>query len=161
MNDEREIRRERRGFTILELLIVVSMIGILAAMSMSRSSRIMTGWRVNRAAQAMSEELQQAFAIVGRNRKPMIISFDTANMIMYIRDRGDTVYRQRAFGVNTEYKIRGMDMDLTTLRLEVYPPGLAADSLSIVIARTGTQRRIRMLRGGLVQICPHGIKTRC
>jgi hypothetical protein len=37
--------------------------------------------------------------------------------------------------------------------LEVYPPGLAADSMKIEISRQGKYRRIRMLRGGLVQIC--------
>jgi len=166
MTMHRDTARTRRGFTTLELLIVIVMVGILATFSLGRTSRILASWRVNRAAQAMSEELQKGFALVGRNRKPVIIRFNKARMVMSIRARTDTVYTQRSFGKESEYSLDSTDVRLVKgdsskaglMDLEIFPPGLAADSLSIVIRKPGAYRRIRMLRGGLVQICTDATK---
>jgi prepilin-type N-terminal cleavage/methylation domain-containing protein len=143
----------RRGFTILELIIVLSMMAILASVSLGRTSRMITGWRVTRAAQAYGEELQSAFAIVGRNRKPVTVTFDTAQMEVRLADRAGVIYRRRNFGSSSSYRLDSKDLKLSRLSVEIYPPGLAADSLVVEISRTGSTRRVRMLRGGLVQIC--------
>lgn len=162
----------RRGFTILELLIVVTMIGALAAISLGKTGQIMTGWRITRAAQAMSEEMQVAFALVGRNRKPVVIEFKTDSMNLVIRSRPDvsgntTIFRRRNFGRDSEYHLKATDLTFSkpvtsnTVSLEVYPPGLAADSLSVTIARQNSVKRVRLLRGGLVQICTTGDASVC
>lgn len=144
--------RIRRGFTLLELVVVMGVIGILAMMSMGKASRMVTGWRVTRAAQVMDQELQTAFALVGRNRKPLTITFDLSKMEIRLSDRAGTIYRRRNFGITSAYKLKSSDITLSRSSLEVYPPGLAADSLSITITKPGVKKRVRMLRGGLVQI---------
>ena len=146
-------RALRRGFSLLELLIVIVIVGLIAAISMGRISTMMTGWRVSRAAQAYSEELQSAFALVGRNRKPLTITLDVTNMELRISDRNNVVYRRRNIGPTSAYKLTAADVSASRLSVEIYPPGLAADSMSVVIKRNGSFRRIRMLRGGLVQVC--------
>lgn len=177
MTDHRATASTRRGFTILELLVVVVMMGILATMSVGKTASIMTNWRVNRAAQAYSEELQLAFALVGRNRKPVIIEFRKDSMNLTIRSRPDaagntTVFRRRNFGPSSEYKLDSANITLTPAPLssapyssvlEVYPPGLAADSLSVMIKynRFEVTKRVRMLRGGLVQICSSKDASKC
>lgn len=143
----------RHGFTMLELLIVISMIGLISIMSIGRTASMMTGWRVSRAAQAYGEEIQSAFALVGRNRKPMTISFSTATMEMQIVDRAGVIYRRRRFGSDSPYLLQAGDISASRLSVEVFPPGLAADSMSFTISRNGKFRRVRMLRGGLVQVC--------
>lgn len=158
------IARTRRGFTILELMLVVTMMAILAGLSLGKTSRILTGWRITRASQAISEELQQGFALVGRNRRPVILEFKPDSMTLYIKGRTGTIYRRRFIGSTSAYKLSASDVAFSRSTLEIYPPGLAADSLSIVIgsaSTTGTARRIRMLRGGLVQICSTGSTTTC
>lgn len=137
---------------MLELLVVMGIMGVLAMMSIGKTSRMITGWRVTRAAQAMKQELGTAFALVGRNRKPLTITFDRTKMELRLSDRAGTIYRKRAFGPYSEYKLNASDLTLSRSTLEIYPPGLAADSLSITITRPGTTKRVRMLRGGLVQI---------
>lgn len=144
---------QRRGFTLLELLVVITLIGVISLMAFGRTSSIMTQWRVTRASQAFGEELQSAFAIVGRNRKPITITLDKSNMELRMSDRAGVVYRRRNFGPTSAYKLDPEDIWTSHLTLEVYPPGLAADSLSVTISRQGKFRRIRLLRGGLVQIC--------
>jgi hypothetical protein len=154
---------------------VITMIGILATMSLGRSTKILTGWRLTRAAQAFAAELQQGFAIVGRSRKPVVFEFRADSMNLTIKSRPDaitgkpTVYRRRNFGPGSEFKLSSGDFvfnnntntNATSVTLEVYPPGLAADSLSVVISRAGQGRRLRLLRGGLAQVCTSLNSTTC
>jgi prepilin-type N-terminal cleavage/methylation domain-containing protein len=151
----------RRGFTMLEMTLVLTMIALIAMLSLGRLSQMVTGWRVARASQAFGEELQSAFALVGRNRKPLTIAYDTARMELRLVDRAGVVYRRQSFGPLSEYQLTARDVAFSRASLEVYPPGLAADSLSFSITRPGASRRVRMLRGGLVQICGSGATSRC
>lgn len=158
--------RNRRGFTMIELLIVMSMIGIVVTMSMGRTSRMIDGWRVNSASQAIQNDLQSAFALVGRNRKPLVLSIDTAKMQLRLMSRsGADTFRLRALGASSTYKLAASNLKVypatIPTTLEIYPPGLASDSLSIIISKGGASRRVRMLRGGLVQICKTGVNTTC
>jgi hypothetical protein len=110
---------------------------------------------------------------VGRNRKPVIMEFRTDSMNLTIRSRPDvggnvTVFRRRHFGKDSEYKLSAADLTFSTptsllpsASLEVYPPGLAADSLSVIIRKYGATRRVRLLRGGLTQICSTGDNNKC
>ena len=122
-------------------------------MSSGQTSHMMTQWRVSRAAQAYGEELQSAFALVGRNRKPMMIVLDRSTMEIRMHDRAGVVYRRRGLGPESPYKLDAADFTTSRDSVEVYPPGLAADSMTVTISRNGKLRRVRMLRGGLVQIC--------
>lgn len=158
--------RTRRGFTLIELLIVIAMIGVMVTLSTGRTSRMITSWRVNRAAEAIGGELQAAFALVGRNRKPLILQIDKTKMQLRLVSRAGTdTFRLRALGPTSEYRLQSADLTVypatTPTTLEIYPPGLASDSLSIIISRNGAARRIRMLRGGLVQICRTGDPKKC
>jgi len=138
---------------MIELLLVLSMMSLVGIMAFPRVSSMMTNWRVARAAQAMAEELQTAFAIVGRSRKPITITINKARMELVLSDRNNIVYRRRNFGNTSEYKLDSANVQAPKLLIEVFPPGLSADSMSIEILRQGKYRRVRMLRGGLVQVC--------
>lgn len=151
----------RAGFSLLELMAVIVMIGLLAAVSTGRTSKMISSWRVTRAAQAMAEELQTGFALVGRNRKPLMITLDSVKMELRMSDRAGVVYRRRNFGKDSEYRLTSRDIRVSRLTLEVYPPGLAADSLSVSIFKNGKGKRVRMLRGGLTQICNSEASVRC
>jgi prepilin-type N-terminal cleavage/methylation domain-containing protein len=166
MIERRRTTSARRGFTLLELLIVVVMMGALATIAVGKGATIMTGWRVKRAAQALSAEYQLGFALVGRNRKPVIIEYRADSMNVTIRSLPDvngvtTIFHRRNFGMDSEYKLVSTDIAFSTNSLQIFPPGLAADSLSVVIQKLGTARRVRLLRGGLVQICTTGDKAIC
>ena len=150
----------RHGFTMIELLVTITMIGVISLMAFGRTSSMMTQWRVGRAAQAYAEELQSAFAIVGRDRKPVrvvlkIVNTTTVKKIeLQVVNRDSTVfYRRRNLGPESAYKLEPGDISASSTNLLIFPPGLAADTLTVRFSRQGKFRRVRLLRGGLVQVC--------
>jgi prepilin-type N-terminal cleavage/methylation domain-containing protein len=144
----------RRGFTILELLVTVTLIGVISLMAFGRTSSMITQWRVARASQAYAEELQSAFAIVGRDRKPVRILFDSVKVEVSIINRDSSItYRKRPLGPSSAYKLDPGDVISSKKDLWIFPPGLAADTVSASFRRQGKFRRVRLLRGGLVQVC--------
>lgn len=149
-----QLSSRRRGFSMIELLVVITLIGVISLMAMGRTSAMMTQWRVTRAAQAYAEELQSAFAIVGRDRKPVRIVYDSVKMELYVINRDSSIfYRKRSMGPSSAYKLDFNQVKPSQRDLWIFPPGLAADTLSVTFTRQGKFRRVRLLRGGLVQVC--------
>ena len=70
--------RSGRGFTIIELILVVAIMSILAAMAGPSISKIVRHNRVNRAAMVITADLQNAFASAARQREPVRISADAS-----------------------------------------------------------------------------------
>jgi hypothetical protein len=71
-----------------------------------------------------------------------------------ITNRDQTViYRKRNLGPESAYKLDPTDISASSTDLLIFPPGLAADTLSVDFRRQGKFRRVRLLRGGLVQVC--------
>lgn len=151
----------RGGFTLLELLVVIGLVSVTATFAIVRTTAITTGWRITRAAQMMADDLQQAYAIVGRNRTPVRIRFDASTMTLTLADRAGAVFRTRSFGPGSEFRLVPGQVQMTPAVLDVYPPGLAGDSLSIRITTPTTRRRVRMLRAGLVRVCQSDVTARC
>ena len=68
--------RARPGFSIMEMLIVVILVGIIMSVAGLRMTGMMTQQRVIRAASTIQTDMETAFAIAGRNRAPMNIVCD-------------------------------------------------------------------------------------
>jgi prepilin-type N-terminal cleavage/methylation domain-containing protein len=144
----------RPGFTIIELLAVVVIMALLMGVSVGRISAIITQQRLNRAAVALSADLQAAFSLAQRDRKPVTISFSDSTMELSLTDAASgTVLRKTSLG---NFNMSSSNVSLSRSTLNVYPAGLAGDSLSITlsatIGSTTYSQRVRMTRGGLVQI---------
>jgi prepilin-type N-terminal cleavage/methylation domain-containing protein len=146
-------RTTRPGFTMLELLIVLSIIAIITSIALAGFTRIVNQVRLDRAAQTVSYDLQMAFSIVGRNRKPVRIAWDSANVRFLITDRSDTLlFRTRPMGPDSPFKLDNSMFTVSKSMVEIYPPGLAADSLNIHIVNRDQKRTVSMQRGGLVRV---------
>jgi prepilin-type N-terminal cleavage/methylation domain-containing protein len=147
-------RFPRFGFTIIEMLAVLVIIGLLVGISIGRISATITQQRLNRAAIALSGDLESAFSLAQRDRKPVTISFDTDSLELSIADAASgTVFRKTSLA---NFGLKPSDVTLSRTSVNVYPAGLAGDSLSITLSTTlGTttySHRVRMTRGGLVQV---------
>jgi prepilin-type N-terminal cleavage/methylation domain-containing protein len=143
----------RAGFTLIEIVLVVIIMGMMAAIGFSRVSAMISHQRVDSAAMAVGSQLQAAFALALRDRKPMQITFDTTKLQFKIADRAGNVFRLADM---TGFNLNVSNVTLSRPLVEVYPEGLAQDSLSVTLAiatSDGTyQRRVRMTRGGMVQV---------
>ena len=154
----RDIRglRARPGFSILEMLVVVILVGIVMSMAGVRLSAMMTQQRVIRAASTIQTDMELAFAIAGRNRAPIKLLFTTNAGATHLRvtDRAGTTEYKR-----TDLRQLGLangDVTASSTEVTVFPNGFASDTLSFTISVTKNgvtnKRRVRMSRAGMVKV---------
>jgi len=125
--------------------------GVVAKMSIGRIHDLMSQQRVSHAATAVQNDLEAAFQIAGRNRQPVRIAWDASVQQLEITDRaGTTFYRRTNLG-RQAYGFASNSVTFSTWLVEVYPNGLANNSLLITLSSNGFTKRLRMSRAGLVQ----------
>jgi prepilin-type N-terminal cleavage/methylation domain-containing protein len=145
----------RRGFSMMELLVVLVLTGVVTGLSMGRFTAFLAHERVAKAAVGIATDLQQGFAIPGRIRRPVRIRLDTATMQLLITDRAQTTtYRKTALG--SRYNLKGSNVSYypSASAFEIYPNGFASDSMVITLTASGYSRSIKVTKGGMVQVRP-------
>jgi prepilin-type N-terminal cleavage/methylation domain-containing protein len=148
--------RARPGFSILEMLVVVILVGIIMSVAGMRVSGMITQQRVIRAASTIQTNMELAFAVAGRNRTPVRLMYATSASAITLRvmDRAGTT----TFG-EVDLKALGLfngDVTASSSDVTVFPNGFASDTLSFTISVTKngvtTTRRVRMSRAGMVKV---------
>lgn len=114
----------RRGFTVVELIIVLTLTGIMMSLAGVTVGRYFGRSAARRAAQVFAHDLTQARMFAVRSREPVIVRFyeGTLRYEVVTRD-GDTELMARRF-------TGGSGLDLSALVLDV-------DGDSLVFDRTG------------------------
>jgi Tfp pilus assembly protein FimT len=146
----------RRGFTMVELALTFTVIAIMAGMMVPKIGRIMQATRINRQTAIIAGDLEQAFTMAARLRKPMRISCDCANGTYTVADlNGGTVRLSRTLG---------RDSDLGTLTLafeapvagivDVFPSGVSSAPLQVRITSGPSTRAVTLSTAGHVRIIP-------
>jgi len=145
--------RKRRGFTIVELFTVLVIMGVVGVLSIARFTSYIAHERVATAAVGLADDLRMAFAIPGRIRRPVRIWCDTAGMRMLVTDRGQTTtYRNTAFGSRYNLKSSNVTYYPSSAWIEIYPNGLASDTMVITLSSNGYTRSLKVMKGGMVQV---------
>jgi type II secretion system protein H len=142
-----------RGFSLVEVLVVVTLIGIATALAVPRINKITNETKIQRAAQALQSEVQQAFAIAGRNRVPVKLAWSSAAMQLQVTNMAGTiVYRRAGLGAGAGYGLSSSEVTVTPSTLVVFPSGLAQDTLVIALSRKGYSKTLRVSRSGMVRL---------
>jgi type II secretory pathway pseudopilin PulG len=139
---------------MIELALTVVIIAVMAAIISPRFGRIMNSTRVARSAAVVASDLEQAFTLAGRYRKPMRITC-TCNAATYtITDRtGGTVRLTRT--------LRDTDLGNITLTQElpaagatvdVLPNGVSTFPLRYRITAGNSTKAITVSTAGIVRI---------
>jgi len=67
------------GFTLVELMVVIGIIGLIAVMSIPNFNRYLNNWRLNGEAQQFASALRKARSIAVMKNIDVVFTFDRAN----------------------------------------------------------------------------------
>ncbi len=143
----------KHAFTVLELIVTLTIVGIVAAITVPRISSVNTQNKVQRAANALQSEVQQAFAIAGRNRRPVKFLWNSSALEVRVTDRTEaTIYRKTGLGPGSEMGLAASDVTIYPTALTVFPNGIASDTLFMKVSKSGFSKTIRVSKSGMTRV---------
>ena len=147
------IRPPRAGFTLIETLVVLIIIGIVVGMVLPQWGKMGKSTKANAAAAVVKTDLQRAFNEAQKNKRPVRIVVDVANRRYEIRDRPTNVLilnRRLTGATTTEYQVSSMTSAPTTI--DIFPNGLSSGGIVISVTVRAQTRTVTMTRVGHVRI---------
>jgi type IV fimbrial biogenesis protein FimT len=145
-------KHSRRGFSMLELVVVMVIVGIMAALAAPSISTVMRHNRVNRAAAVITSDFQNAFAVAARQREPVRIQADASTQsYQFIDRRSGTVLRTRTFyGSTSDYSLTSLVFHPATI--DVFPNGVSSAVDTVDLADGDYSKRITASTAGFVRV---------
>ncbi len=145
------IWRQHSGFTLLEVIVTLVIIGILAAAGMPAVARAISHSSVNNAAAVVAGDLEAAFSIAARQRRPVRVRINAGTRSYAITDRTTSaVLRSRSLDSQSDLKVGSISGSPTAV--DVFPNGLSSGPLTVTIATHGYAATVSMTRAGKVRI---------
>ena len=145
--------RARRGFSLVEMMVTVSMLAIMVGMSAPHVSKDISHARVNSAARVVAGDLENALSLAGRQRRPVRVVVDGSAKEIRLVDRvTGTVMSRRALGDASDFKLYSVSSAPATV--ELLPHGVATATTIVTLSAGGYSRRVTMTRGGHVRVSP-------
>jgi hypothetical protein len=135
-------------------VVLLVFVGILAAMAGGKLSAIRNQQTVVRAASTVQTQMEKAFAIAGRNRAPIRISWSSSSGKLSVTKRDGSV----SYGVIdfTTLGLKASDVSVDNNPVDVFPNGWASSTLCVAISTSRASvtysRRICMTKAGLVKV---------
>ncbi|HUQ18655.1 MAG TPA: prepilin-type N-terminal cleavage/methylation domain-containing protein [Gemmatimonadaceae bacterium] len=142
--------RRRPGFSMIEMVLVLIVVGLLVRITVVKTSRIMRHERVNRAAQVMVQDLQNGFAMAGRQRAPVRLTFTPSTKTYVFSDRASgTVYQTRVMDSRTEFQLSTMTPSVNTI--DVLPNGIGSTAFNVVVGLGDYSKKVTASSAGFIR----------
>jgi type IV fimbrial biogenesis protein FimT len=143
----------RAGFSLIEMMVTVSMLAIMVGMAAPNVSRDISHARVNSAARVVAGDLENALSLAGRQRRPVRVVIDGSLKEIRLVDRvSGTMISRRALGTVSDFKLYSVAGAPSTV--DVLPHGVATATTVVTLSAAGYSRRVTMTRGGHVRVSP-------
>ena len=138
------------GFTIIEIMIVVLIVGVTAVLVAPSVSRGTGNARVKRAAAILAGDMELAFTTAARQRKPVRVVFTSGTLSYTIQDRATrTVLISRDFGATSAMPLTSFTASLATL--DIYPNGIASGPDTLRLTLGEHSREVIVTRIGIIR----------
>lgn len=138
----------RRGFTVIEMAIVVVIIGLLAAMVIPRIGRGLAQRELERMSQTLAVDLQNGPQLAARLRRPVLFrAVGTRGYELVDRATPTTRYVYRNFGTASN---TGATFNIAP-ELVFFPNGLTSGTRSYTVTVNGRTRTVTVTRIGHVR----------
>ncbi len=138
---------------MLEMLVVMIIVSILIAITIPKMARVTSHERVNRAAQVVVADLQNGFAMAGRQRAPVRLTFTSATKTYVFTDRATgTVLQSRTMNNGSEYALS--TLSATPAVVDVLPNGIGSATFTVTVGQNGYLRTVTASSAGFVRLVP-------
>lgn len=138
----------RRGFTLIELMIVVIIVGLLLGVAIPRVGNSITRDRVDRAAFVVQGVLDEATQIARRRGVPVTVTLQSSALRINLRSSGAAL-KSRNFGNASDMR--------ATLALNpsggitIFPTGRASAALTVTISGGGASSTVTRSATGIIR----------
>lgn len=138
----------RRGFSLIELLVVIVIAGVLVAMSAGAIGRQIARDRVLRSATVVEGMLAEASQLAVRRRLPVTITLDGTALRINDRAAG-TALKRRDFGPT--FDLRATLAISPSSGVTIYPNGRANAALRVSVSGAGLSQTVSRTATGIVR----------
>jgi prepilin-type N-terminal cleavage/methylation domain-containing protein len=144
----------RRGFTTIELLIVIVIAGVTAVAAMPMIGRTVANERARRGSTEISNFLEYGFAVAARIDKPVALSYTSSSGLLTLTDRvTSTTLRQMLLKQGSTYQFQTVTFSPNS-SVTIFPSGLSSSAITITVAgmTNALTRTITASQAGQIRI---------
>ncbi|MDA1080879.1 MAG: prepilin-type N-terminal cleavage/methylation domain-containing protein [Gemmatimonadetes bacterium] len=145
----REIER-KRGFTAIEIVIVLVIVGLVASFAMPRISTTVARDRVGRAQFVVGSQIELAFQYAARTRKPVTVTLNSSTRVLTIADRASgTPFKTLNLSQSGPYALTGATIS-PSAGVTIFPTGISTGAVTITLSNNAYSRTVGATIAGQV-----------